>query len=384
MCYALTVYKSVYNLNRYRKLFCLYKRSNGVYYYYIYKGSKRVHFSTGQKVKAKAFEVAMKSYNKRSEPLVIKNETITFKTFATDFYTPMSEYVEYRKAHGFTLTHGYLIRMNGIVQNRLIPQFGNKHLDEITTAEIERWFLSLSCSSKTKNAYLSALHTILKWAYKKGKVLEVATSAVSRTKNVKTYERGIYTKEEINTILSYTWKTEEYKIMCMLSVSTGMRLGEVLGLHIEDVGQDFIKVEHSWNNSTDGIKTPKSGKPRTVPLSSKVSILLQKYSKNRTSGLVFASGVEDLPNIQKDFRKAFIKMLETIIKDYKNRHLGFHSFRHYFNTSLVANGISGELIRAVIGHETESMTDNYLHIRETDLNGVRRVQETVLEKISGE
>lgn len=51
----------------------------------------------------------------------------------------------------------------------------------------------------------------------------------------------------------------------------------------------------------------------------------------------------------------------------------FHSFRHFFNTRLVANGVNGELVRATVGHESKDMTKHYLHLVPSDLNIVMDV-----------
>ncbi len=57
------------------------------------------------------------------------------------------------------------------------------------------------------------------------------------------------------------------------------------------------------------------------------------------------------------------------------RILLFHSFRHFFNSQLVAAGVQGEFVRAVIGHESEKMTERYLHLSPDQMNVVRNVQE---------
>ena len=54
--------------------------------------------------------------------------------------------------------------------------------------------------------------------------------------------------------------------------------------------------------------------------------------------------------------------------------LTFHSFRHYFNTKLVASGVRAEKIRAVIGHESEAMTEHYLHLTAEDMKEITSIQ----------
>ena len=66
--------------------------------------------------------------------------------------------------------------------------------------------------------------------------------------------------------------------------------------------------------------------------------------------------------------------------DYKKDNLLFHSFRHYFNTRLVADGVESEKIRSVIGHESKEMTERYLHLSVKDLENIRKVQQKVFAR----
>ncbi len=62
------------------------------------------------------------------------------------------------------------------------------------------------------------------------------------------------------------------------------------------------------------------------------------------------------------------KVLEANVIDRRKDGLSFHSFRHFFNTRLVANGVKGELVRATVGHESQDLTKHYLHLVPSDLN----------------
>lgn len=61
----------------------------------------------------------------------------------------------------------------------------------------------------------------------------------------------------------------------------------------------------------------------------------------------------------------------------KNRNLTFHSWRHFFNTRLIASGVQGEITRAIIGHDSEKMTEHYLHLRTGDMEAVMAVQNEI-------
>lgn len=70
--------------------------------------------------------------------------------------------------------------------------------------------------------------------------------------------------------------------------------------------------------------------------------------------------------------------MESLGIQYKTRRLCFHSWRHFFNTRLIASGVQGEITRAVVGHQSADMTDQYLHLRRSDMEVVARVQDELL------
>ena len=51
----------------------------------------------------------------------------------------------------------------------------------------------------------------------------------------------------------------------LLSGTTGMRQGEVLAIRGGDIGEGVLNVAYSWSVE-DGLKSPKNGERRKVPL----------------------------------------------------------------------------------------------------------------------
>lgn len=80
---------------------------------------------------------------------------------------------------------------------------------------------------------------------------------------------------------------------------------------------------------------------------------------------------------QTSVRYMLRKRMDECGIDWKKENLTFHSFRHFFNTRLLAAGIQGETIRAVIGHEDEKMTQLYGHLSASDCDRIRVIQEAI-------
>jgi len=77
--------------------------------------------------------------------------------------------------------------------------------------------------------------------------------------------RGILQEKEVKVLFEVAWKEERAKIASMLSMTTGLRAGEVLALQLVDIGEDRLFINHSWSWA-DGLKCTKTGKTRVVPL----------------------------------------------------------------------------------------------------------------------
>lgn len=192
-------------------------------------------------------------------------------------------------------------------------------------------------------------------------------------------KRQSFTIEQYKLLFSSQWKNEYAKDACLLSATTGMRLGEIRALSAEQVHTSFIDVDCSWADG-EGRKCTKGGKARKVPINQDTYTMLQTLITG--SGLIFTLNGQT-PAVDKFFTDPLKeKMLELGI-DYKESEthtsLSFHSFRHFFNTRLVASGINAEIVRATIGHENEAMTENYLHLEVGDMTRINSVQNQLLE-----
>lgn len=134
----------------------------------------------------------------------------------------------------------------------------------------------------------------------------------------------------------------------VLALSTGMRRGEILGLHWSHV--DLVRERITLNDT-------KNGDRRSVPLAALALTLLRDLHENRRTDteLVFPSSRVDRPL---DFEKAWKAALtKASINDFR-----FHDLRHCAASYLVMNGASLAEVGDVLGHRTVQMTKRYAHL----------------------
>jgi integrase len=151
----------------------------------------------------------------------------------------------------------------------------------------------------------------------------------------------------------------------MLAAVTGMRLGEILALRLQDLGLDCLYVRGSWSKA-DGLKLPKNNKPRTVelPFPDLMQRFIDQTQKNPwgvspDSFVFWTEYKEGVPMQGKVFidglRAALVKsgFSETEAGKYI-----FHGWRHFFTTYLMGK-LEKKLLKSQTGHLTDSMLAHY-------------------------
>jgi len=136
----------------------------------------------------------------------------------------------------------------------------------------------------------------------------------------------------------------------VLAISTGMRRGEILGLHWSQVDLDRERIT---------LHDTKNGERRGVPLVGFALTLLRALYQNRRTDteLVFpGSRVDRLLQFEKAWKAALSK---ASICDFR-----FHDLRHCAASYLVMNGASLSEVADVLGHKTVQTTKRYAHLAE--------------------
>lgn len=178
-------------------------------------------------------------------------------------------------------------------------------------------------------------------------------------------EVDAWTRDEATALLEKARKTEPFVYPVLLAaLCTGMRRGELLALRWEHVQPDGIRVRDALVSGS--IKTPKSDKARTVPLSPEMQNLVadQRRSIARREGgwadpgYVFtnANGKRwDENNFGRSFRRLRRKCVTDDGKPLV-RPLSFHCCRHTFASWALEGGKSIVWLQHALGHASPETT----------------------------
>jgi hypothetical protein len=134
-----------------------------------------------------------------------------------------------------------------------------------------------------------------------------------------TRERGILNPAELERLFNLEWCDERGKIAAILAAVSGMRLGEIVALQIEnlDLERNIIHVRHSYASKEQKIKGTKTGKPRIIftdPLIMQMLVYLHSKNPYQTSFIFFGLEI-DKPIREETLEKYTEKALAAIFAD---------------------------------------------------------------------
>jgi integrase/recombinase XerD len=137
----------------------------------------------------------------------------------------------------------------------------------------------------------------------------------------------------------------------------GLRVSELVSLKISDLffEEGFIKI------------TGKGNKQRFVPIGNLTQKYIQIYSDFKRTNLNIKKGQEDTLFLNRRGNQLSRAMIFTIIKDLAiqinlNKSISPHTLRHSFATHLLENGADLRSIQLMLGHESITTTEIYVHL----------------------
>ena len=158
---------------------------------------------------------------------------------------------------------------------------------------------------------------------------------------------------------------ERNRAMLETLYGCGLRVSELVTLKISDLFFDegFIKI------------TGKGNKQRFVPIGSYTQKYIEIYKDNIRSHLTIQKGHEDTLFLNRRGRQLTRAMVFTIIKDLSvkidlNKTISPHTFRHSFATHLLENGADLRSIQLMLGHESITTTEIYVHLDRKHLSEI--------------
>jgi integrase len=276
---------------------------------------------------------------------------------------------------------------------RLKKLVGRAQLSALTPAMIQTAYSKLSGQGLSPRSVLqihATLHRALGQAVKWGLTVRNPSEAVDRPRPAR-IEMSTLSVDELMRLFEAARGTRMYAVFVLLG-TTGMRLGEALGLKWDDIdlpGRRLVIRRALQRHAGVGLRfvEPKTSRSRRTVHLTELAVdalvahkahteLLRQVARDRwrESGLVFTSTVGDgmeagvvNDNLRRLLAKAGLP------------HIRVHDLRHTVATILLQGGAHPKLVQDLLGHSTVTLTlDTYSHVTPAlHLEATRRLDEVM-------
>lgn len=213
------------------------------------------------------------------------------------------------------------------------------------------------------------LAPMLEWAHRKNYIKEDPFVGLKRLEFDVPEPRHLSLTESNSFLAALHKKYPEHMLLGLMAYESGMRVGELVHLRIEDIDfmrstarllrhDNFCSCFQCKKQKVPGWKG-KKGVPRNIPLSSRVNAELLRLFQERKTGNIFEKARNTVIGI---FKRTFFS---AGIKGKAATHI----FRHTFATHCDQAGVRSAITSRILGHSTGARrtdivptTAGYTHI----------------------
>ena len=322
--------------------------------------------------KAKAEKLRLQLLVKRENQVLIAGPRQTFRQF-TDWY------YEFEARNTIRETTAY--KNKNLLKNHAFPVVGHRPLSDITSQELTEMFgrLRKKYTACTVNQLRLVMSSIFTNAIKHD-LLQVnpvtKTSTYKREEGEKSQVQNPWTQKECEKVFQSASGTP-MDLFVHLGLLTGMRRGEILGLHWEDIDftNNSLRVERTLIEGTrplpdgTGLTKPVYNPPKTsssrreIVMPAQVIDALQRHRIEQDLARIAAGNVW----IETDcvftnslggelYPGNFARRFTRFLKPNGIRVIRVHDMRHTFAVSAFIAGVDIATISQTLGHSSVDIT----------------------------
>lgn len=266
-----------------------------------------------------------------------------------------------------------LYKYETIIKNHIKPYLGKKNISELTSDELNTFISQKLCSGRMKTSselspsYVRTmaiiLNSVMKYAMREN---IISHKEMYISKPVTSKKELIILNQNEQKILELYLLTNisEKNLAIMISLYTGLRIGEVCALQWKDVDLDnhIINIRNSVvrvsskESSYLMLDEPKTlSSTRVIPIVPTLYQLLMQYKKDNDIFVISGTTEFMKPRTLEYHFKKTLKKCELKVVNY-------HALRHTFATNCIQMGVDVKSLSEILGHSNVSVTLNtYVH-----------------------
>lgn len=250
------------------------------------------------------------------------------------------------------------------IERRVHSYFQYRKLSSITSEMIEEFKLSITSQMRSPKSVNNCLHTLRLMLNKavKWKMLSVSPYNCDSIKIPRNYNYQWWdNKDYIQAFLKEARIRSRYYAAYVLALETGMRLGEIVGLNIEDIDlkRGRIRVWRQWNDYLKTHGPCKHDIERYIDFNPRGNLgkALRTVMSERSEGAVFTNSVGNRATKDKICSKQF----KSLVRKAKVPVIPFHALRHTFASWFMSEIGDIWALKYILGHGDIRTTQIYAH-----------------------